>query len=296
MINEQGLVDSTAALLPKAHRNSESDLNRNELPKAKITNLSGPFPKSTVASAPEKKRCTPALAGLLAGFYTSFVKNLAVLAILEVRKVRDQTRIDTLIANNAHLQGLAQEAAHGLSLPDWKRRLPADTKRAFSFLGFAPTPDAKAFTFRLGHETADAALSAAKGPTDYLSTLIRTLGITHLAFITEFSDSKSAENHPFHIHGVARIPDGVSIQSIEELLAPKQDLKSAHPIRGYRKRGNNEAVSVTELQTPGAWVSYTGKEIDFTAHRLQSGPDYASRSATLAGRELYEVMRTWLRS
>jgi len=295
MINEQCLVGSEA-IFPTVHRNSESDLSRNDSPAEKITKVSGPFPKSTLASAPEKKRCAPAIACVLAGFYASVERNLAVLEILEVEKVRDQTRINTLKANNAHLKKLAQERASGLSLPDWKRRLPADTKRAFTFLGFASTPDAKAFTFRLGHETADAALSAAKGPTDYLSALMRKLGIRDVAFVTEFTDSKSIENHPLHVHGVARIPEGVSIQSIEELLAPKQRLKLAQPIKGFRKRGKNEAVSVTELQTPGAWVTYTGKEIDFTAHRLQSGPDYASRSATLAGRELYEAMRVWLRS
>ncbi|WP_460163349.1 hypothetical protein [Pseudomonas sp. S2_F03] len=173
--------------------------------------------------------------------------------------------------------------------------MPADTKRAFSFLGFALRPNAQAFTFRLGHEIADAALSAAKGPIDFLSALMRTRGIRDIAFVTEFTDSKSLENHPFHIHGVARIPGGVSIQSIQELLAPKPDLKIDPPIKGYRLRGDNKAIEVTQLETPGAWVSYTGKEIDFTAHRLQSGPDYASRSATLAGRELYEAMRAWLR-
>jgi hypothetical protein len=43
-------------------------------------------------------------------------------------------------------------------------------------------------------------------------------------------------------------------------------------------------------------VSYSGKEFDFTAHRLQSNPGYASRSATKAGRDLYEAMKGWLRS
>ncbi|PPK35163.1 hypothetical protein CD175_30180 [Pseudomonas laurylsulfatiphila] len=155
-------------------------------------------------------------------------------------------------------------------------------------------PDAQAFTFRLGHEVADAALSAKKGPTDYLSALIRTLGIRDLAFITEFLCSVSEENHGFHIHGIARIPVALSIQTIQELLAPKQNLKLARPIKGYRQRGDNKAIVVSELQTPGAWATYSIKEFDFTAHCLQSNPDYASRSATNAGRELYESMRTWL--
>ena len=204
------------------------------------TNTSGPFPKFAALRAPAKKRCTPAVAGVLAGFYTSYVKNLAVLGELELKEVKDQTRIDTLKANNEHLRETAQDYASGVSLPDWKRRLPADTKRAFGFLGFALMPDAQAFTFRLGHEVANAALSARKGPTDHLSALIRTLGIMDLAFITEFADSDSEENHSFHIHGVARIPAALSIQTIQELLAPKQDLKQTH-----RKRPAN---TPSELQ------------------------------------------------
>lgn len=260
------------------------------------TNTSGPFPKFAALIVPAKKRCTPAVAGVLAGFYTSYVKNLAVLGELELKEVKDQARIDTLKANNIYLKELAQAAASDVSLHDWKRRLPTDVKRAFSFLGFALMPGAQAFTFRLGHEVADAALSAKKGPTDNLSALIRTLAITDLAFVTEFADSDSEENHPFHIHGVARIPDGVSIHTIQELLAPKQDLKLVRPIKGYRQRGNNKAIAVSELQTPGAWISYSTKEFDFSAHCLQSNPDYASRSATKAGRELYEAMRAWLRT
>ncbi|MDU8360030.1 hypothetical protein [Pseudomonas syringae group sp. J309-1] len=76
----------------------------------------------------------------------------------------------------------------------------------------------------------------------------------------------------------------------------KQNLKANPPIKGYRKREKNEAISVTELQTPRAWVSYTEKEFDFTSHRLKSNPSYGSRSAALAGRKFYEDMRAWLRS
>lgn len=260
------------------------------------TNTSGPFPKFATLKAPAKNRCTPAVAGVLAGFYTSCVKNLAVLGELELKEVKDQARIDRLKANNEHLRETAQDYASGVSLPDWKRRLPADTKRAFSFLGFALIPDTQAFTFRLGHEVANAALLARKGPTDHLSALIRSLGITDLAFVTEFANSDSEENHSLHIHGIARIPATISNQAIQELLAPKQNLKLTHPIKGYRQRGDNKAIAVSDLRTPGAWASYSAKEFDLTAHCLQSSPDYASRSATKAGRELYEAIRIWLRS
>jgi hypothetical protein len=231
----------------------------------------------------------------LATFYTSYVRNLAVLGKLQAEN-KDQDLIDKLQANNDHLLKLAQDYASCISLPDWKRRLSADTKRAFSFLGFMQLSDAQAFTFRLGHEVADAALSAKKGPTDNLSTLIKSLGVKDLAFVVEFANSESKENHSFHIHGVGRFPLGLTLETIQELLAPKQNLKSAKPVKGYRERGSNKAIAVSELKTPGGWALYSSKEFDFTAHCLQSNPDYASRSATKAGRELYEAMRNWLTS
>ena len=255
---------------------------------------SGPFPKKAAMTPPGKKRCTPGVAGVLAGLYASYVRNLAVLGELELQETKDQARIDKLKASNDHLKSFAQGYASDVLLPDWKRRLPADTKRAFSFLGFALKPKAQAINFRLGHEVAKAALSAKKGPTDYLSALLRTLGIVDLVFVLELASSDSEENHPLHLHGIARIPATVSTQAIRELLAPEPDLGTSPPTKGYRQRWSNKAIAVTELQTPGTWVSYSGKEFDFTAHSLQSNPGYASRSATTAGRERYEAIRAWL--
>jgi len=255
---------------------------------------SGPFPKKTAITPRAKKRCTPAIAGVLAGFYTSHMKNLAVLGELELQETKDQARIETLKANNIHLKAIAQDYASDVLLQDWKRRLPADTKRAFSFLGFAMKPGAEVINFRLGHEVAEAALSAKKGPTDYLSALLRTLDIVDLVFVLELASSGSEENHPLHLHGIARIPAAIATQAIRELLAPEPDLGTSPPTKGYRQRWSNKAIAVTELQTPGTWVSYSGKEFDFTAHSLQSNPGYASRSATTAGRERYEAIRAWL--
>lgn len=273
-----------------------TDLSTSDFVEGDAIKASGPFPKKAAIPPPAKKRCTPAIAGVLAGFYTSHVKNLAVLGELELQETKDQARIDTLKANNNHLKAIAQDYASDVLLQDWKRRLPADTKRAFSFLGFALKPGAQVINFRLGHEVAEAALSAKKGPTDYLSALLRTLGIVDLAFILELASSDSEENHPLHLHGIARIPADLSSSTIKQLLAPESDLDSSPPTRGYRQRWSNKAIAVSELQTPGAWVSYSAKEFDFTAHYLQSNPGYASRSATKTGRELYEAIRVWLRS
>lgn len=274
-----------------------TDLSTSDFDEGDAIKASGPFPKKAAITPSAKKRCTPAIAGVLAGFYSSHVKNLAVLVLggLELQETKDQARIDTLTANNNHLKAIAQDYAFDVLLQDWKRRLPADTKRAFSFLGFALKPGAQVINFRLGHEVAEAALSAKKGPTDYLSALLRTLGIVDLVFVLELASSDSEENHPLHLHGIARIPAAITTQAIRELLAPVPDLGVSPPTRGYRQRWGNKAIAVTELQTPGTWVSYSGKEFDFTAHSLQSNPGYASRSATTTGRELYAAIRVWLR-
>ncbi|WP_434608298.1 hypothetical protein [Pseudomonas sp. R1-7] len=128
------------------------------------------------------------------------------------------------------------------------------------------------------------------------AALLRTLGIVDLVFVLELASSDSEENHPLHLHGIARISACIATQAIRELLAPEPDVGSSPPTRGYRQRWSNKAIAVTEIQTPGAWVSYSAKEFDFTAHSLQASPSYSSRSATTTGRELYEAMRAWLRS
>lgn len=288
-------IQSIGSVHSKTMTYQHTDLSGSNFVECDAIEASGPFPKKTAITPSAKKRCTPAIAGVLAGFYTSHVKNLAVLGELDLQETKDQACINKLKANNAHLQATAHAYASDVILQDWKRRLPADTKRAFSFLGFALKPGAQVINFRLGHEVAEAALSAKKGPSDYLSALLRTLGIVELVFVLELASSDSEENHPLHLHGIACIPNTVSTQAIRELVAPEPDLGASPPTRGYRQRWSNKAIAVTELQTPGTWASYSGKEFDFTAQSLQSNPGYASRSATLAGRKFYEAMREWLR-
>ncbi|MDU8605982.1 MULTISPECIES: hypothetical protein [Pseudomonas syringae group] len=287
-------IQSIGSVQSKTMTYQHTDLSGSNFVEGDAIEASGPFPKKAAITPSAKKRCTPAIAGVLAGFYTSRVKNLAVLGELDLQETKDQARIDRLKANNEHLNAIAQNYASRVSLHDWKRRLSADTKRAFSFLGFSLQSDAQVINFRLGHEVAEAALSAKKGPTDYLSALLRTLGIVDLVFVLELASSDSEENHPLHLHGIARIPDTISTQDIRGLLAPEPDLGASPPTKGYRQRWSNKAIAVTELQTPGTWVSYSGKEFDFTAHSLQANPGYASRSATTAGRERYEAIRAWL--
>lgn len=194
------------------------------------------------------------------------------------------------------MQTITQSYAANISLGDWKRRVSPDTKLAFSFLGFSSMRNAKAFTFRLGYEVAEAALSAKKGYADYLSARLRTLGIVDLAFVGEFTDGHREECHGFHIHGVACIPESVSDDAIFTLLAPRQNLAASSPIKGHRQRGKNKAIDTPDLATPGGWFCYSIKEIDATAHRLKCNPGYASQSSTRAGKKLYESITAWTRA
>ncbi|MNJ22538.1 hypothetical protein D3C77_169110 [compost metagenome] len=280
----------------KASRSDRHGLSGTNLNPRKSIKASGLFPSISTVSIPSKKRCTPAVAGILACLYAGYIRNLAVLENLELQDMKDQARIDEVKGINISIEKIALACASDVSLPDWQRRLSADTKLAFTFLGIAQIPGAQAFTFRLGHEVANAALSARKGATDYLSALIKTLRITDLAFVLEFAEAESDENHSCHAHGIAHIPVSVSAQTILELLAPKPDPSRSPPRKGYRQRFNNKAIRIDDIQTPGGWALYSAKEIDFTAHCLQSHPDYASRSASQAGRELYEAIRVWVRS
>ncbi|RMU90096.1 hypothetical protein ALP21_200105 [Pseudomonas savastanoi pv. phaseolicola] len=56
---------------------------------------SGPFPKKAAISPTAQKRCTSAVAGVLARFYALHAKNLAVLEELELKETKDQARIDS---------------------------------------------------------------------------------------------------------------------------------------------------------------------------------------------------------
>lgn len=278
---------------------------------------SGDFPQEEPGKSAIKKRCTPRLAGLLVVLYHAHESNLAVLGELQTLKnsCRDSAspKIKDEISRRAAAmefqQSLVQSITHGVGFPDWERRLSPDAKRAFALLALARHPDAKSFTFRLGHEVAEAALRAKKSPTDYLARLLQRLGITQALFVLERSASESDENNPYHIHGVAIIPvdllDELTREPIgsdgkprpgklQAALAPPPCKEATPPVRGYRQRYNNKAIDIRPVKTAGAWFQYITKEIDFTAHRLSARPDYASRSAIQAGKALYESIREWI--
>lgn len=278
---------------------------------------SGDFPQETPDLRAGKKRCTPGLAGVLVNLHRGHQSTLAVLGELQALNDSCRDSVDTKIkdeigrrtAASEFQKSLARSAASGVALPDWERRLPSDTKRAFALLALAQHPDAKSISFRLGHEVAEAAMRAQNGPTDYLARILQRLGLVQMVFALERSASASDENNPYHIHGVAIIPaallDELTRESIgadgkpkpsklRAALAPPPNSGSTPPIRGYRQRGHNKAIDIQTARTAGSWFQYITKEFDFTAHYLESRPDYASRSATQAGRALYESIRRWI--
>lgn len=278
---------------------------------------SGVFPQEALAKPASKKRCTPRLAGLLTILHHAQASTLAVLGELQTLKSSCGHSADTRIEGEIRRrsaalefqQSLARSAAGEVSLPDWERRLPPETKRAFALLALARHPDAKSFTFRLGHEVAEAALRAKHGPTDYLARILQRLGLTQAAFVIERSTGESDENNPYHIHGVAVIPAGLLDELTREaigsdgksrpsklraLLAPPRCNDAKAPIRGYRQRYSNKAIDIEPVRTAGAWFRYITKEIDFTTRDISARPDYASRSAIQAGKALYESIRDWV--
>lgn len=272
---------------------------------------SGVFPKKPRNLMVKKRSCSPGLAGRAAKLFSEAKEALAVKEYLDIyqlflehsvhdveeyqvgdiyREISDtRSDLEVITSRADKLVTAAQSAAFGIELHDWSKRVPEETKRAFTLIGYASHRDAYAITFRLSHRVAQAALAAKKGPTDYLAGLLKRAGLTEFAFVLEFSDSESEENHPLHIHGVAIIPaellDGLS-ERLREALA-----------HDYRQRGDNRAIDIRSLVTPVRWMHYITKQIAQTTARLSQGrpeeisPYYASRIARAAGRELYEEIR-----
>lgn len=274
---------------------------------------SGGFPQKTSDKSASTRLCTPGLAGVLSLLHLGHESTLVVLEELQSKEPYTGTKIKEEISRRIStlefLRSLARSAASGVALHDWERRLPASTKRAFAFLALARHPDAKSFTFRLGHEAVEAAMRAKHGPTDYLARILQRQGLTQTVFVLERSASESNENNPWHIHGIAIIPDDLlnsltreamdkngspKPSKLRTLLAPPPNPKAMPPIRGYRQRWNNKAIDIAPARTPGGWFQYITKEVDFTSHDLAARPDYASRSAIQAGKAQYESIREWI--
>lgn len=271
---------------------------------------SGGFPQKHASKPTNNRPCTPTAAGLLSIFHIQHESTLAVLRELQTKEPCTDLKIKDEIRRRAAAldfqRKLVRSIASRVSLPDWERRLPSATKRAFALLALARHPDARSFTFRLGHEVVEAALQAKHGPTDYLARILQRLGVAQAVFVLERTTSQCDENNPYHIHGVAIIradllnelirekigPNGKPEPSkLRAALAPPPSKKTTPPVRGYRQRYTNKAIDIQLVRTASAWRQYITKDIDLTAHELGARPDYASRSATQAGKALYKSIR-----
>ncbi|MFD2838271.1 hypothetical protein ACFS3C_22105 [Azotobacter vinelandii] len=155
-------------------------------------------------------------------------------------------------------------------------------------LALGHQPNAHAISIRLDHKTAEAALSAPKSPTDYLSAILRNHGIKDMAFCLEFSDTESDENHPLHLHGIAIIP-------ADQPSRLANNLRKAMA-SDYRQRYKKIKLSTFSRSALLAHGHLTvQKNQQSTARQLKSSPVYASQSAKRAGKRLYEGIRAWVR-
>jgi hypothetical protein len=241
--------------------------------------LCGDFPKIGLPVEPPKKCCRPATAGLLAVLYAGRYKGHAAIGEKEREKQEKP--------NNSFAMEMAKILASNLDFPNWERRLPAELKQHFAMLALARQPNAHAISIRLDHKTAEAALSAPKSPTDYLSALLRSCGLKDLVFCLEFADCDSDENHPLHLHGIVLIP-------ADQVSRLADDLRITMA-SGYRQRYKNRAIDIQPIRTTlTQWAAYCSKDQQQTQARLQSNPFYASQSSRRAGKSLYEGIRAWL--
>ena len=92
-------------------------------------------------------------------------------------------------------------------------------------------------------------MRAKHGPTDYLARILQRQGLTQTVFVLERSASESNENNPWHIHGIAIIPDDLlnsltreamdkngspKPSKLRTLLAPPPNPKAMPPIPNTR--------------------------------------------------------------
>ncbi|MNF55276.1 hypothetical protein D3C84_367320 [compost metagenome] len=240
---------------------------------------------------------TPQQAGLIASFHASHERH--VVAISQLHPDLDNEQVTKLLSINSFISQLAKSyKGKGTGkLADWSKHVPAHIKQFFRLLWLARQPDAKAFTIRLDHDTATAALAAKRSPANHLAGIIQRtltkLGITtEQAFNLEFVHGTSKENHPLHVHGIFCIP----ADRIEEV---SKALRTALA-KEYRQRFDNLAVHIDSIQNERWWAVYCIKERDITTGRLsairnrETDPDYAGHAARRGGKTIYESVSDWL--
>lgn len=238
---------------------------------------------------------TPGRAGLVAGFYFGHAER--VVAISKLHTDLDHDQLEKLLKTDAFIQKLIQSYQGIGKLPDWAKFVSPEMKQFFRLFQLCTKPNAKTITIRLDHQTAEAALAAPRGPTNYLAAIIKRtlakLGIeTDLAFNLEFNHTGRTENHPAHIHGALCIPDervGEVTEALRRVLA-----------MCYRQRYQNVAVHIETPRSARWWAGYCIKEYDSTEIRLtseqgrKSHPDYSTQKLSRQAKDFYEGIGVWL--
>lgn len=231
------------------------------------------------------------LASLAAGMERRLV------AINQLDPQLDQQDIKRIQKIDSHVHGITRSYLSTTRLPKWSKILGKDIKQFFRLRQLLCQPDAYAMTIRLGHDVAEAALIAPRGPADYLAALIsrqlKALGIeAELVFNLEFIHGACRGNHPMHIHGALRIPQSRIEEATEAL---RKALAST-----YRARWKNAAVKLEKPQQGDFWPCYCVKESGITLEILTrygfrgASPSYSTRSQTQKAREFYNQIDKWL--
>ncbi|HHW2076575.1 TPA: hypothetical protein ACUUEK_000705 [Pseudomonas aeruginosa] len=251
--------------------------------------------KNSSRRTPRKILATPQQAGLIASFHASHEQRVA--AISDLHPDLDNEQVTKLLSINSFISKLAKSYKGTGKLADWSKHVPPHIKRFFRLLWLARQSDAKAFTIRLDHDTATAALAAKRSSANHLAGIIQRtltkLGITtEQAFNLEFAHGASKENHPLHAHGIFCIP----ADRTEEV---SKALRIALA-KEYRQRFGNLAVQIESIQNERWWAAYCIKEHDITVGRLnairnrETDPDYASHAARRGGKLIYDRVSDWL--
>ena len=244
-----------------------------------------------------KSLATVGQARVLASLGAGMEKRLVAISQLDPQL--DQQDIKRFQKIDTHVRGIARSYLSTTRLPNWSKILEKDIKQFFRLRELLSQPDAYTMTARLGHDVAEAALNSPRGPADYLAALIsrqlKALGIkAELVFNLEFIHGALRENHPMHIHGALRIPEGRIAEVMEAL---RKALASY-----YRSRWNNVAVKLEKPQQGDFWPCYCVKESGVTVEILSrrgvgiSSPSYSSRSQTQQALKFYNQIDGWLNS
>ena len=251
--------------------------------------------KTIQRRATQSRLSNAAQARVLVGFAAGMEKRVAALS--ELHPQLDKKDIERIQKIDSHVQSIVKSYLSSGKLPNWSKSLSKDIKQFFRLHHLLSQPDAHIISIRLGHKLAEAALSAPRGPADYLAgVIIRTLkalGInTELVFNLEFVHGSCRENHPLHIHGaicLARDKIGIVTVGLTQTLA-----------NDYRARWANVAVLLQKPQHAGFWASYCIKESAVTSLMLsargveKNSGSYSTRPQTIASRIFYDRIGDWL--